>query len=694
MDAASSRLKRACGIHMKWEQVFDPVTMKIDRKYANVWLEDLPDLSVESSVTKVSDFLGEKLRVGSEEVSTKDLSLNAASSILLPKKFDEDFPLKSCGSKISRVFLREDLITLWNALVDGENRRKFNVLSAASGLGKSIYLYLITVFARHFKIPVQYIGNASSLVEDEANQERVVKRYLSMLLFMNAQNSAVLNHRFQPLSSRYMSLEAAALKEVIIYALKTGDIELCIDIRENIMMIGSLNLLIVDEHNALWQQFGNDPNSWPPFFKLYARPVRHSTPYCKFVIAGSQHYEFESKLPSGYEDSISYVEPLSKEEFEIWENLSDYPPNFKDKRNEIIDLTGLVPRVMGMLINMANASGDLSFEEVASNLKADISNSMKMRHVEYVDSLNDVKKADFAKMLYNLFLGGGTPSMTICDNAYRDRGLLITLKDRSLQLYNSVARDILFDTFTQFYFSENHLVELSQELKKARKGGSDGGACFEELFLGLCLRFRPEIQTCSRERSRTIHFQSNVLFRFDGKCFDRRLSCITTSCWIKFSRNYPRLDYAYVDMIDDGSWMLYLIQVSVSSFPAHNTDSAQLERLFMKTGGSVPLASLLNSFFDRPFEVSSVYNDRKKIVDFEVADSQGISFRDRISILYVTPLTREDAKADSAPEFVEFLTFDNFPGYMKSYIDVGRKVRRRRSSPNRSPVKRIKSEET
>jgi len=260
-----------------------------------------------------------------------------------------------------------------------------NVLSAASGLGKSIYLYLIAVFARHFKIPVQYIGNASSLVEDETNQERVVKRYLSMLLFMNAHNSAVLNHRFQPLSSRYMSLEAAALKEVIIYALKTGDIELCIDIRENIMMIGSLNLLIVDEHNALWQQFGNDPNSWPPFFKLYARPVRHSTPYCKFVIATSQLHEF--KLPSGYGNSIRYIERLSKEEFEIWETLDDYPQAFRDNEGTIVDLTGRFPGMIAELIGMSRSFPNLSFGEVAARFYQECYADMQIVHSEYVKSL-------------------------------------------------------------------------------------------------------------------------------------------------------------------------------------------------------------------------------------------------------------------------------------------------------------------
>jgi len=75
-------------------------------------------------------------------------------------------------------------------------------------------------------------------------------------------------------------------------------------------------------------------------------------------------------------------------------------------------------------------------------------------------------------------------------------------------------------------------------------------------------------------------------------------SKVHLSCWIKFGVNYPGLDYAYVDMTD-GSWMLYLIQVSVSSFPVDNRDSARLELLFERTGETVPHASLANSYFWR-----------------------------------------------------------------------------------------------
>jgi len=115
---------------------------------------------------------------------------------------------------------------------------------------------------------------------------------------------------------------------------------------------------------------------------------------------------------------------LSPEEFAAWENLSDYP-NIKDKKNEVAYLTGLVPRMIGRLVILAsNSGGDFIFEELARNFKAEISYRMERSHSEYFDSLNDSKKADFAEMLYKLFVGRETPRFTICDNAYRHRGLL------------------------------------------------------------------------------------------------------------------------------------------------------------------------------------------------------------------------------------------------------------------------------
>ncbi|KAK4527943.1 hypothetical protein GAYE_SCF46G5876 [Galdieria yellowstonensis] len=672
-----------------WTKIFVPDGMKIDRKYANVWLEDVPNLSVESSETKISEYLGETFKVGNEELSARDASLNVASSLLLPKKFARSFPLKSSGSRISRVFLREDFINLWNALVDEQDTEELRILSSASGLSKSIYLYLIAVFARHFEIPVQYIGNTSDLFENLPNEGSIASKFAAMLLFMNLKILDKLGP-FYPRDPGYEHLRGLPMKHVIFYAHRRGDLLLCGELRRNFMLMEPRNLLIIDEHNAFWRKFGSDTKTWLPFFKLYARPVAHATWECKFVIATSQIHQF--KLPSGYEFSVQYVEPLSREEFAVWENLSDYPPILKDNSNEVIDLTGFVPRMIALLVNFANTFVGFSFVELVTKFTKRVYRNMKKRHDAYVNSLKEEEKETFYNMLYKLFLDRETPATTLFDSAYQDRGLLIPLHDESLQFYNSIARDILFESFSNYYFTKERLVEVSNKFKEARRECRGGGAYFEQLFLYLCYLFRPDIEVYSRASHRTIHLNSNVRWlRFDGKKFMPQRSKVNFSCWIKFGANYPQLDYAYVDMTD-GSWMLYLIQVSVSSFPVHNRDSARLELLFEKTGETVPLASLLNSFFAKVFEVSPVYDAREKIVNFEVTDSHGISFRDRISILYVTPLTREDAKADSAPEFVEFLTFDNFPGYMKSYIDVGRKVRNRRSSPRRRSVKRTESE--
>ncbi|KAK4526882.1 hypothetical protein GAYE_SCF29G4800 [Galdieria yellowstonensis] len=678
----------------QWTKIFVPDGMKIDRKYANVWLEDVPNLSVESSETKVSELLGETFKVGNEELSTRGASLKVASSLLLPKEFGEDFPLESSGSKISRVFLRPDLIDLWNGLVDERNLHKLNILSAASGLGKSIYLYLIAVFARHFGIPVQYIGNTRGLPGQEGDDRSVARNYVGNTESMlhKSLDYTLVARPFYSGRPRYDFLQGVAIKFFAYYAFVKGDLVLCDELRRNFMTMAPRNLLIIDEHNALWQKFGSDTKTWLSFFEFYADPVAHSTWECKFVIATSQLHEF--KLPSGYEFSVQYVEPLSREEFAIWENLSDYPPILKDNSNEVIDLTGFVPRMIALLVNFANTFVGFSFVELVTKFTKRVYRNMKKRHDAYVNSLKEEEKETFYNTLYKLFFDRETPATTLFDSAYQDRGLLIPLHDESLQFYNSIARDVLLESFSNYYFTKDRLVEVSNKFKEARRECRGGGAYFEQLFLCLRYQFRPVIEVYSRASHRTIHLNSKVRWlRFDGKKFMPQRSKVNFSCWIKFGANYPQLDYAYVDMTY-GSWMLYLIQVSVSSFPVHNRDLARLELLFEKTGGTVPLASLLNSFFDGPFEVSPVYNDGKKIVNFEVTDSQGISFRDRISILYVTPLTREDAKADSAPEFVEFLTFDNFPGYMKSCIDVGRSVRSRRNSPSRNPVKRIKSEES
>jgi hypothetical protein len=70
MYATASSEESTCGISIKREQVFDPVTVKIDNKYANASLEDVPNLAAECSITRISELLGEKV-FGREDFSAE-----------------------------------------------------------------------------------------------------------------------------------------------------------------------------------------------------------------------------------------------------------------------------------------------------------------------------------------------------------------------------------------------------------------------------------------------------------------------------------------------------------------------------------------------------------------------------------------------------------------------------------------------
>jgi len=242
---------------------------------------------------------------------------------------------------------------------------------------------------------------------------------------------------------------------------------------------------------------------------------------------------------------------LSREEFAIWENLSDYPPSLKDNSNKVIELTGLVPRMIALRVNFANTFVDFSFGKWVTKFTKRVYRNMKKRHDAYVNSLKEEEKKKFYNTLCKLFFDRETPTITLFDSAYQDRGLLIPLHDESLQFYNSIARDVLFESFSNYYFTKERLVEVSNKFKEARRECRGGGAYFEQLFLYLCYQFRPNIEVYSRASHRTIHLNSNVRWlRFDGKKFMPQRSKVNFSCWIKFGENYPSLDYAYVDMTD------------------------------------------------------------------------------------------------------------------------------------------------
>jgi hypothetical protein len=167
---------------------------------------------------------------------------------------------------------------------------------------------------------------------------------------------------------------------------------------------------------------------------------------------------------------------LSREGFEIWERLDDYPDTFKDNDNTVVDYTGRVPGMIAERIDMSSSFPNLSFDKVASRFYEEYHADMQIIHSEYVKSLTDeVDKKQFYDGLYKLFLGRETPAITLFDRAYRDRGLLIAMNDGSLCFYNSIARDILFESFSNYYFTKDRLLELFKRFKEAQMAGAGDG---------------------------------------------------------------------------------------------------------------------------------------------------------------------------------------------------------------------------
>ncbi|GJQ11518.1 hypothetical protein GpartN1_g3309.t1 [Galdieria partita] len=453
------------GESVRYEEIFHD-GLKIDEKFSNMWLTNLPDLRQECLFKTLASVIGEKVQVGGKVFKVGKETFKEIAPLLVPKQFPKDLPVEKGVGNISRIFLRGEFIKRWNRHIESLDAEGCSpppqqiIVSAASGLGKSVDLYMAAVFSRHCRIPLQYIGNAEAWLGDNRVKTEVVALYLKMLLFMNL---SILDELPSFQSWDYEVLNGASIKHVIYFCIKSKDLNLAFAIRRFMIELALRNMLIVDEHNAFWGKFGRDINRWPDFFQFYTEFEVMNTPYCGVLLAGSQHHQFEDNLRSGYEDVKHYLEPLSFKEFDLWEALPDYPSILRENSDEVVELTGLVPRMIVKIVALANDHPDASFEDLRVEFTAKVYCEMIRKHNDYLDGLrSEEEKREFDSMLYKLFMDRTKPNITIADGAYISRGLLVVVSHIYLRFYNSVARDILLSSFLKRYASENYLAELFQ----------------------------------------------------------------------------------------------------------------------------------------------------------------------------------------------------------------------------------------
>ncbi|GJQ08210.1 hypothetical protein GpartN1_g1.t1 [Galdieria partita] len=692
--------------YIDFREIFVQDDFKIDEKFSNMWLTNLPDLPQECLFKTVAAVIGGKVQVGGKVFKVGKETFKEIAPLLVPKQFPEDFPVEKGVGNISRIFLREEFIKRWNRHIESLDAkgsslpRRQIVISAASGLGKSVDLYLAAVFSRYCRIPLQYIGNAEAWLNVKSIS-KVVSRYLKMLLFINAD---ILQEMPCFMSIDYDSLNGAPLKDVIYFAIKEKKISLSSEIRDTMMLLAPRNMLIVDEHNALWSEFGNKTNTWPNFFRLYTKLAMMNTPYCGVLIAGSQHHQFEDNLPSGSGNIKHYLEPLSFKEFDLWQDLPDYPPILRQHSDEMVELTGLVPRMIAKMVTLAKDLPDASFEYLQAELTSYLYSEMTRSHNDYLDGLrSEREKRAFDSMLYKLFMDRSKPNITIADGAYTSRGLLVVVSRIYLRFYNSVARDILLSSFLERYASENYLAEL---FKRYRSDPGTRGQTFEKLFFLWFINRTEEVTIRSDSKPyRNLSLSCNSWVRLVGDEFDPPMNKFTHSCWILLEERHPRFDYIFVNIVNS-QWHIYFFQVSISSFYSHNRDSAAIENSFLppsfkkdawntsesanlstsRSGGKQgsmassqggqkrnkkrrrvkvtdkpQLLSLIGLILNEEFTITLEEDDSGRIVDFRLLDSKGIDWRDCISIVYVTPLPFKEAKGSlSVPDYIEFLCSEGF----------------------------------
>ncbi|GJD06191.1 hypothetical protein Gasu2_06200 [Galdieria sulphuraria] len=158
------------------------------------------------------------------------------------------------------------------------------------------------------------------------------------------------------------------------------------------------------------------------------------------------------------------MEPLDSEEFELRQNLNNYPTLLCQYLPDFVQLTELVPRIIARII--ASRQPDANFEQLTGVFRNYDYPEIKQKYKDYVDLLKD--KAEFYRLRRQLFLEGYPMELYVCDGAYRERGLFITMKNGLLRFYNSMARNILFDTFSTV-FSVKIILLNYQTVSERRK---------------------------------------------------------------------------------------------------------------------------------------------------------------------------------------------------------------------------------
>ncbi|GJQ15675.1 hypothetical protein GpartN1_g7466.t1 [Galdieria partita] len=429
------------------------------------------------------------------------------------------------------------------------------VVSSASGLGKSVELYLFAIFGLYLGWIVQYFGGTSVLCEKYPDEGAMAKLYLSMIKYLDKDRLEHFGWKYP--SEEFVegvNIQGMTLLDLVNLGITKESMTLAETVRGCIrIVVRSPNLLIMDEHNEIFRNIMREYTSTfteKPLHKLchflgyYSRVSNLPMAPCGVVLAGSQHHTFEDSLPNGgVFRYLRYIEPLSDEEFAECEKQPEYPALLTENREAVMSYTGKVPRQIQDLIDLTRKHSSYDFKKLIEIYVSGFVSEASRKHFNYIESLNERDRESFFEALSALLFPRTKRQNFILKTAYRDKGLVVVLEDGTLRFYNLPARDVILDSWLKY--TKSKLGHMIDQYRKST--GASKGSLYEKLFLNICSLSKPTLTGWCPGYQLKYSFSLNRgdLRYFDGTLIDPMIDWMTDGLWLYMPSNFARWDFIY-----------------------------------------------------------------------------------------------------------------------------------------------------
>ncbi|CAG8474931.1 9704_t:CDS:1 [Paraglomus occultum] len=461
-------------------------------------------------------------------------------------------------------FVTQQMVDMWQTLsTDQQQPCSIKcVLSGPMGVGKSYLALFLAAKAYSENWPVLYIADAGKL--DQPTEEN---------------SSIEICHRFLSLNKDILT--AAELKKLVEHEDRSKPlvVSCAATIFGDILQrTNRKTLLVVDEHGAL---FDNDPPA--PVQLPILKPLMTLTYWgehiagARVVLTGITHAKFERKyLKSGMQDWIVFVGPLSEDVFSKLLELHPLlgkltiAPKVKQITNciprELMHLHKRITKSNGTYIRENKINDSLTYFREARR------NEFLKQARNYVQTLDHGFFVDYRKALSNMFLRQADIESTVdFDWQFLDTGLVYRFKDK----YNYVmfkplcpaALDALLEVYKTF--------PLPSDISVASiKSGQLTSDEFEETLFRQLLKYGAKgiafkATDLNGTKITDVHIQfKHFYFLEKGELAPGSQHAQSL---IHGFVHYPRFDFMLGRMF---------IQLSLSRFDKHNTDSAMIDLAF------------------------------------------------------------------------------------------------------------------